>query len=170
MTEAEKRQITTLVEAVDRLTKGNELYREMLTKTVNSLETKVEQKHLPIQFENEILKAVDASLSKALSEAMTGYNSPLTKYAQNVVAKYQTQIEAIFDNVVKEAIATDDFKQRVREVLLSKIAKTMISGVDGSIDKTINLMKQDAVFRSRLTLSVNGLVDEFLSQHKTNQS
>lgn len=164
MTEQEKRQVSSLVELVDRLTKQNDIYRDLLTKKVDSLEKKVEEKHIPVQLEDEIMKAADAAISKALSEAMTGYNSPLTKYAHNVVQKYQTQIESIFDQVVGEAIRTDEFKVRVREVMLNKIAKTMISGIDGSIDKTINLMKQDAIFRSRLTLSVNGLVDEFLGK------
>lgn len=40
----------------------------------------------------------------------------------------------------------------------------MISGIDGSVDRVINKMKQDSVFRSRLTLSVNGLVNEFLKE------
>lgn len=164
MTEQEKRQVSSLVDAVDRLVKANEIYRQLLTDKVNSLEKKVEEKHLPITLEHEVLAAVQASIFKALSESMTGYSSPLVKYAQNVVQKYQTEIEGTFDDVVKEAIRTDDFKIRVREVLLNKIAKTMISGVDGSIDKTINLMKQDAIFRSRLTLSVNSLVDEFLQK------
>lgn len=168
MTEQEKRNIATLVDAVGLLRKENQLYRELLTEKVDSLEKKVEVKHLPVMFEQQIMEAVDKSLAKALSEAMTGYNSPLVKYAHNVVAKFQTQIESIFENVVQESIQTEDFKQRVREVLLNKIAKTMISGVDGSIDKTVNLMKQDQVFRSRLTLSVNGLVDEFLKQKQGN--
>lgn len=166
MTASEQKSVDRVFALMSEIREENRKFREDITTQTNKTVEKVEQKHLPIQFEDEIMKAVDASLSKALSEALTGYSSPLTKYATNVVTKYQVQIESIFDEVVKEAISTDDFKQRVRDVLINKIAKTMISGVDGSIDKTINLMKQDAVFRSRLTLSVNGLVDEFLNQNK----
>lgn len=129
-----------------------------------NMEFQVQQKHLPLSLEIEVQNAVHAAVTKAFTDALGGYNSPLQKYALNVVAKYQSSIESVFDEVVKEAIKTDEFKQRVREVLLHKIAKTMISGIDGSVDKTINQMKQDAVFRSRLTLSVNTLVDEFLNK------
>lgn len=166
MTREEQKSIDRIFDLVSELKKSNELYRELLTNKVNELEKQVQHKHVPVQMEDEIMKSVDASLEKALNEALTGYNSPLTKYAHNVVTKYQSQIESLFDEVVKEGIGTDEFRQRVREVLLNKIAKTMISGVDGNIDKTINLMKQDQVFRSRLTLSINTLVDEFL-QKKT---
>jgi hypothetical protein len=164
MTREEQKSVDRVYELLSDIKKSNELYRELVTNKVNELEGVVQKKHVPLQMEDEIMKAVDASLTKALHEALTGYNSPLTKYAHNVVTKYQSQIEALFDNVVKEGIQTEEFKNRVREVLLNKIAKTMISGVDGSIDKTINLMKQDQVFRSRLTLCVNNLVDEFLSK------
>lgn len=130
------------------------------------LEKQVEQKHIPLSLENEVVNAAQSSISTALAAAMTGYNSPLIKYATNVVLKYQNSLEAIFDDAVREGINTEEFKLRVREVMISKIAKTMISGVDGSIDKTINLMKQDPIFRSRLTLSVNSLVEEFMTQPK----
>lgn len=166
MTAAEQKSINDLHQIATAIREGNRKFNQEVDEKISTIESKVEKKHIPIQLEEEIMKAVDAAMSKALSEAMTGYSSPLVKYAHNVVAKYQTQIEGIFESVVQEAIQTDDFKQRVREILLNKIAKTMISGIDGSIDKTINLMKQDAIFRSRLTLSVNTLVDEFLNQKK----
>ena len=133
---------------------------------IKSIDNKVEQKHIPLSLETECLNAVHASVSKAFTDALGGYNSPLQKYALNVVQKYQSSIEGVFDEVVKEAIKTDSFRERVREVLLHKIAKTMISGIDGSVDKTINQMKQDAIFRSRLTLCVNNLVEEFINPKK----
>lgn len=164
MTNSEEKSIKQIYDLMSQVRDENKKFREDVTTQVNILSKNVDQKHLPIMFEDEIVKAVNVSLAKALSEALSGYNSPLTKYAVNVVNKYQNDIEAIFDKVVQDAISTDEFKLRVREVLLSKIAKTMISGVDGSIDKTVNLMKQDAIFRSRLTLSINTLVDEFLTK------
>lgn len=166
MTAKEEKALLEIGQMIGQIAKENQLYRELLTKKTNELEDEVKKKHLPVMMEDEIMKTVDASLSKALEAALTGYNSPLTKYATNVVEKYKTEIESIFSEVVGEAIKTDEFKARVREVLIGKIAKTMIAGVDGSIDKTVNLMKQDQVFRSRLTLSINGLVDEFLNQQK----
>lgn len=131
---------------------------------MTSIEQKTVNDLCKLALEHEVSKAVHSSIEKAFTDALGGYNSPLQKYAINVVAKYQTNIESVIDDVVCEAIKTEEFKQRVREVLLHKIAKTMISGIDGSVDKTINAMKQDAIFRSRLTLSVNTLVEEFLKK------
>lgn len=166
MTTKEQQTIDSLHKLVFDLRAENAGFKDSVTRLVAGLSEKVDQKHVPIHLENDIVAAVQTSITTALNTALTGYQSPLVKYAANVVNRYQTQIEAIFDDAVKQGIGTEEFKARVREVLLNKIAKTMISGVDGSIDKTINLMKQDQVFRSRLTLSVNQLVEEFLEKQK----
>jgi hypothetical protein len=163
MTNKEQQTVDQLYGLVRELKASNDQFKVAMDAKVSLLEKQLEQKHFPLSLETEVVKAAQNAISTALASAMTGYNSPLTKYATNVVAKYQNSLEAIFDDAVREGINTDEFKVRVREVMLSKIAKTMISGVDGSIDKTINLMKQDAVFRSRLTLAVNALVEEFIS-------
>lgn len=162
MNTAEQKTVNDLYKMASDLREANTKLREEVEMRVKYLENKVEQKHIPLNLEDEVKNAVHAAINKAFTDALGGYNSPLQKYALNVVAKYQSSIEAVFDEVVKESINTDEFKQRVREVLLHKIAKTMISGIDGSVDKTVNAMKQDSIFRSRLTLSVNSLVDEFL--------
>ncbi len=166
MTTKEQQTIDQLHKLVQEMRAENAEFKGSVSLLVSGIVEKVDQKHIPLYMEKEIVSTVQDSIKSALQAALTGYQSPLTKYAANVVGRYQTQIEAIFDDAVKQGIATDEFKLRVREVLLHKIAKTMISGVDGSIDKTINLMKQDQVFRSRLTLSVNQLVEEFLEKQK----
>jgi hemoglobin-like flavoprotein len=166
MTTKEQQTIDSLYKVVNELRVENNRFREDITNQTQVLSDKIEKKHVPMDLENEIMDVVDKSLTKAMEAALTGYNSPLTKYAHNVVAKYQTEIEAVFNAVVSEGIKTEQFKERVREVLLHKIAKTIISGIDGSVDKTVNLMKQDAIFRSKLTLSVNTIVEEFLNQPK----
>lgn len=162
----EQNTIDNLYRAVQELKSENLKFREDINKQVEGFDKKIDQKHMPLSLEDEVVKAVHTSITKSFNDALGGYSSPLQKYALNVVAKYQNSIESVFDEVVAESIKTDEFKKRVREVLLHKIAKTMIAGIDGSVDKTVNQMKQDAVFRSRLTLSVNGLVNEFLNQQK----
>lgn len=166
MTNKEQQTVDQLCKIITDQRASFQEFKQAMELKVASLEKQVEQKHIPLSLESEVVNAAQNAITTALAAAMTGYGSPLAKYATNVVAKYQNSLEAIFDDAVRDGIKTDEFKQRVREVMITKIAKTMISGVDGSIDKTINLMKQDQVFRSRLTLSVNTLVEEFLAQPK----
>lgn len=164
MTTTEQKTVNDLHKIAIDLRDSNTKLRDEVEQRIKNMEQRVEQKHIPLSLESEVHNAINNSISKAFTDALGGYNSPLQKYCLNVVSKYQDSIEGVFDEVVKEAIKTDEFKLRAREVLLNKIAKTMISGIDGSVDKTVNQMKQDTIFRSRLTLAVNGLIDEFLTK------
>ncbi len=164
MTSSEQKSIDRFLTAVNGLMESNRQFQESVNLQIKAMDSKIESKHLPYSLEAEIVTSAQTAIGKSISEALGGYNSPLQKYASNVVSRYQGSIENIFDEIVKEGIQSPEFKIRVREVLLNKIAKTVVSGIDGSIDKTVNLMKQDAIFRSRLTLAVNTLVEEFLTQ------
>ena len=160
----EQEAINTLLKVVQDLKSENQKFREDVKLQVESLSKNVEQKQLPLTLEHEVIFSINASLSKSLTEALGGYNSPLIRYANNVVLKYQNDIEGIFDKIVDEGIRTDDFKTSIREVLLHKISKTLIAGIDGSVDKTVQQIKQDPIFRSKMVLMVNSLVDEFLNK------
>ncbi|MCA6431225.1 MAG: hypothetical protein IM613_17455 [Cytophagales bacterium] len=164
MTAREQQTLDSLLRLVTDLKTENQSFRDEVRSQVNSVTQQVAQKHLPLSLEQEVINSTKTALSKAFADSMGGYNSPFQKYALNVVAKYQSSIESIFDYVVSEAIKTDEFKLRAREVLLNKIVKSMISGIDGSVEKTVQQMKQNAVFRSRLTLALNSLVEDFLKE------
>lgn len=165
MTTQEQKNISQLFNLLSDIRNENIQFREQVTMQVNAIAEKVEAKHMPLSMEQEVINEVSKSVRSAISAALSNsYNSPLVKYASNVVTKYQTQIESIFDKVVQEGISTAEFERASKEVLMHKITKTMISGIDGSIDKTINAMKQDTVFRAKLTMAVNQLVEDFVKQ------
>lgn len=166
MTSEERKLFAELRETIRELRESNAEFKEGMVARLEATEKKVEQKHVPLVLEDKIVEAVEANISKALADSLTGYQSPLHQYALNVIKRYQDEIETIFNEVVAEGIKSPDFKQRVREVLLHKIAKTVSQGIDGTVDKTVNLMKQDQVFRSKLTLAINTVVGEYIHERK----
>jgi len=163
MTIKEQQTIENLSRMVIELKASNENFKTTALSLIEKLNTKVEEKHIPLTLEQTLLNTVQSSMQKAFSESLTGYNSPLQKYVLNIVSKHQTQIESVFNEAVNEVISTDEFKQNAKQVLLHKISKSMLSGIDGSVEKTINLMKQDPIFKSKLVLAVNNIVLEFLA-------
>jgi len=163
MTNQEQKTINQLHDLIRQLQTENNKFRDELSQRVLCVENKVEQKHLPLTLEKSIEHSINDVLIESLKKTFTGYNSPLEKYANNVIGRYQKTIEDVFDKIVSNGINTPEFENSCKEELLKKIVKTVISGIDGSVDKVINQMKQDSVFRSKLTLAVNTLVTEFLN-------
>lgn len=164
MTTKEQQTIDQLFQTVSSLREENRIFKQSISELVDKMNSKVDAKHLPLSLEQNILATMNQAMSKSISDALGGYSSPLNKYAINVVERYENQIKSVFDSIVSESIQTEDFKDSIREVLLNKITKTMIAGVDGSVDKVVVQMKNDPVFRSKLTLFVNNLADEFLGK------
>lgn len=165
MTTKEQQTIDQLLKSINDLRTENNFFKATVNQQVQAINEKVDAKHLPISLEHDVANVIQSAIHKGLSDALSNsYNSPLVLYAQNSIAKYQTQIEKLFEDAISEGIQTDDFKKSVKDVLINKMAKRMLSGIDGATEKTINLMKQDAVFRSRLTLAINGLIEEFINR------
>ncbi len=163
MTTSEQKTIDALFKLVSDIRAENTVFKTEISVLVQSMNKKVDEKREPLNLEMEVFRTLETSMQEAFKKVMIDtYNSPLKKYAENIMAKYQTEIESVFNDIVSEGIKTPEFKDSVRHTFLNKLAKTVVSGIDGSVDKTVNLMKQDQVFRSKLTLAVNNLVTEFL--------
>jgi len=167
MTLQEQKTIDSLNKSINQLREDNLKFKDDITQLIKVINKKVDEKREPLSLEKEVIYSLNDSLKIAFQKALSdSYNSPLKKYADNIVIKHQVAIEKIFDTIVTEGISTYEFKESVRITFLNKLSKTVVSGIDGSLEKTINLMKQDSIFRSRLTLAVNTLVEEFINQPK----
>ena len=165
MTNKEQESINKLYDLMSKIHSENEMFREEVSERVKIAEKKIEQKKLPLNLENEVVHAATDVIHESLRKVLLDdYNSPLKKYAVNIITKYQNSIENVFDKIVSEGINTLEFELACKDALLKKIAKTVISGIDGSVDKVVHQMKQDTVFRSKLTLMVNNLIHEYLNQ------
>jgi hypothetical protein len=165
MTNKEQQTIDDLLKCVKELKEENNKFREDVTIQVNKINEKVEKKELPLNLEKSVINTTNDCIRESLKKILSdSYSSPLKLYAENIIKKYQNDIESVFDGIVSTEIKKDDFKNEVKQAFMSKIARTLLSGIDGSIDKNINQMRQDSIFKSKLTLMINSLVDEYLKK------
>lgn len=165
MTNKEQNSIEHMMNLMSKIHTENDLFKKMLLERVEVAEKKIEQKKMPLNLENEVVYAATDVIKDSLKKVLLDdYNSPLKKYGFNIIGKYQESIENIFDKIISEGINTSEFELAAKDALLKKIAKSVISGIDGSVDKVINQLKQDTVFRSKLIVMVNNLIKEYLNQ------
>lgn len=164
MTNAEQKTIDQLYKTVSDIKNENRLLVEKLTKTIEEINKKVDQKHVPIKLEQNILSTVQSSIQKAIQESLTGYNSPLTKLITAVITENSIELKKIISDSFNEVIKLDEFKQAIREGFSHKIARVIISNNDGLFDKVGNDLKQDAVFKSKMALAVANVVNECLEE------
>lgn len=162
MTKEEQKTIDQLLKTVSEMKTENILLVEKFTKTIEEINNKVNQKHVPISLEMDILSTIQASMQKAIQESLAGYNSPLLKLVASVVNDNSAELRKIIADSFDDVIKLDDFKKSIREGFAHKIARTLISKNDSLFDKLSNELKQDTVFKSKMAIAVSNVVNECL--------
>ncbi len=88
------------------------------------------------------------------------------KLVKSVVEENSVEFKSLINDSFLVVIRTEEFKVSIMEAFRHKIAKIVVNNTDGLLDKVANELKQDSVFKSKLTLLVSGLVDETIKQKK----
>lgn len=168
MTTKEQQTIDNLLKAVQDIRTENQKFREDVSSRIETINTKTEKKHLPIQLEYDILKTAQQSIDTAIKATLQdNYNSPLKKLITEVVNDNSTELKTIISDSFTHAIRKDEFKQSIVNAFSHKVARTIISNNDGLFDKVSNELKQDAIFKSKMAIAVANVVNECLEERNT---
>lgn len=168
MTKKEQEMFDKLIQVTSTLEDENKKFREDMTTLVESINTKTEQKHIPIHFEQDILRASQQAVGESIKSILTGYGSPMTKLVTQVVNEHNDEMKKLITNAFEQVIRTEDFKTSIVNAFSHKVARSIISNNDGLFDKVSNELKQDNVFKAKMTLAVNKIVEECLNNRDGN--
>lgn len=160
MTRDEQKSLDKLAELYSKNSMQIEEFTGTITQLVNNINAKVDQKHTPIQLESDILQATQKAVVDSIDKCLTAYGSPLQKLIVEVVESHSVQLKQIISDSFNLVIQKDEFKQSIINAFSHKVARTIISNNEGLFDKVSNQLKQDQVFRSKLTLAVSNVVEE----------
>jgi len=166
MTIKEEQIIKELLQTVKDLKLENQKYREDVTNQINTINTKTEKKYLPIHFEQDILKTAQQALNEAIGKVMTGYDSPLFKLIKSVLEENSSELRSIISDSFLEVIKVPEFKQSIISAFSHKVAKIIISSNDGLFDKVSNELKQDSIFKSKMSIALSNVIEECLKERK----
>lgn len=155
-----KESIDKLHEICTSLIRQNQEFKVQTTELVQSIKEKADQKHTPIQLESDILQATQKAVTDAIEKTLSSYGSPLQKLIVEVVESHSIQLKQIISDSFNLVIQKDEFKKSIINAFSHKVARTIISNNEGLFDKVSNQLKQDQVFRSKLTLAVSNVVEE----------
>lgn len=162
MTTNEQKTINQIHGLMSDMRAENQAFRDSVMQLINNATDKVEKKHLPIYLEKDILQVVQQSINDSIKAVLTGYSSPLNKLITEVVNENSVELKSLISDSFTKVIRTDEFKQSIVSAFSHKVARSIISNNDGLFDKVSNELKQDAVFKSKMSLAVSNVVEECL--------
>lgn len=164
MTTKEEKTIQELLQSVRDMREENRTFRNDVTNVIEEFTSKVNRKHLPVMLEQDILHSAQTAISDSIKAVLSGYNSPLSKLIQEVVAGSNTELREIISTSFNQVIKKEEFKKSIVSAFSHKVSRAIISNNDGLFDKVSNELKQDAVFKSKMALAVSNVVEEVLSE------
>jgi hypothetical protein len=163
MNKNELNTLDRLYELIIDIKNDNKKLNERLSQTVEELNKKVEKKHVPISLESDILQVVQNSMQKSIQECLTKYDSPLIKLITNVVNDNSIELKKIISDSFNDVIKKEEFKQSIKDGFSHKIARALISTNNSMFEKISNELKQDAVFKSKISIAIDNVVNECLN-------
>ena len=117
--------------------------------------------------DKEILSVVQSAVTTSIRDTLVNkYDSPLIKLVKQVVEDHNTELKKLINDSFEQVIRTDEFKESIVSAFSHKVARTIISNNDGLFDKVSNELKQDAVFKAKISIAVSNIVEECLKERK----
>jgi len=167
MTTKEQQTINDLYKMIQDLRIENSKFREDVKLQVDTINIKTEKKHVPITLEKDILRTAQIAMNESIQKVLTNYNSPLKKLVASVVTENTTFLKQLISDSFNNVIRTDEFKNSIINAFSHKVSRNIISNNDGLFDRVSNELKQDSVFKSKMTLAVSNVVEECLNERRS---
>lgn len=133
-----------------------------LSAAILSVEKKADRQNAPSDLAVDILKVAQASVAKSLEAVLSSYDSPLAKLVKLVIEQNSAELKKLIDESFSSVIRTEDFKRSLVDAFSHKVSRTIISNNDGLFDKVSNELKNDQIFKAKMSLAVANVVEECL--------
>jgi len=112
-----------------------------------------------MDFEKEILNGLNDGIQKSIKEQMGGYNSPLTKMIESVMNNNRESIMSKMDIALKSVIENPDFTVVLVDEFNHKVAKSLLSGLEGLVEKAASSFKQDPTIRAKMVMAIQSIIE-----------
>jgi hypothetical protein len=102
------------------------------------------------------IDAVQEAISKVLVE---GYESPLKKFISFVLDRRQGEFHTLIDGELGKILDCEDFKLEFRRALNEKLARLLVSGIGGQLEKQVNELRHNPATKAKITLAITNVIE-----------
>lgn len=121
--------------------------------------TKLDKNNTNNKLEEQILSQAKSAVSKSINKELTGYNKPLTNLTEKVIDKHKDELFGIFDRAFSKVISNESFEKEVHSAFNHKIARVLVSQLEGSVDKAVNAIKNNPKMKARMILAIEEIIE-----------
>ena len=114
----------------------------------------------------ELIEQCKQTIDKALHEALTSYSSPLVSAVKDALFDESEKLKQISQAAVSDLLNSEEFTLIMKEEMKRKLARVLISQFGGELEKSVNKLKSDPTTRAKITLAIDGVVNNLTDQNK----
>lgn len=111
-----------------------------------------------VNIEHLVTDAFRAGLQKMLEQQIGSYNNPVAKIAEQILAAHADQIRVLLEDAVSNALSSKVLKSDLREAFGHKVAKLLVSKLEGEVEKRVNDIRSDPIMRAKMLLAIEQVV------------
>ncbi|WP_086931560.1 hypothetical protein [Agarilytica rhodophyticola] len=112
------------------------------------------------ELEIQVLNTAKNSVAQAISDTFSGYNNPLNKLCGSVVDSHSDELKEIFEDSIRSIVKSDDFRKSVKEAMNHKIARALVSKMEGTVDQAVNTLRQDPTIKAKMVIAIENIIKE----------
>lgn len=114
----------------------------------------------------EILNIARDSIVKAMVERFTSaYNSPLSKIIDECVSENYAELKTSVNDMLLGSIHTEAFKKTLKEEFIHKVAKNLVSNLEGAVARAVDTIKQDPIIKSKMIIALENIINNHTNEH-----
>lgn len=166
MTTKESEKIEKLTTLVENLTSLNSKLVQTLNQRIEKVEETVKKTYEPVNLEKIVISQISESVNEAIKKHLSGYNTPFSKIIDKVMNENEEKVLSMVRSSFDSLLSTEVFRKEVNDAFISKLAKNIVSMNDSLLDTTHAKLKNDPVFKSKVILAINNVVEQFLKEEK----
>lgn len=159
---SKKEELENLIKELSATKREFQSKIDSVIESINQTKAEIHKAKSPANMESDILVAAQEAIAKSIKEVLSGYNSPLAKLTLEVINSHSSELKQIINDSFSSVIKTEDFKTSIVNAFAHKVSRTIISNNDGLFDKVSNELKQDSVFKAKMSIAVANVVEECL--------
>lgn len=107
-----------------------------------------------------VTDVIRSAIGTATLERLKGYNSPLSKIIDDVVAANSGTIRGILQEAITDKANNAEFRAEVKSSFMHSLARVLMNEFKGEIEKQAHALRQNPEFRANVVLAINNVVKE----------
>lgn len=112
-----------------------------------------------MNLEQEIINQVRSGIGEAIAKTIGGYNTPLEKLIRQVIDNHGDVIKSLVEEAFSSALS-GELRTSLKQALSHKIAKLMVSKMEGEIEKRVNDLRSNPATRGYIIVAVEKAISE----------